>query len=91
MREDVRFVDGVEQVARLRGEVDEVGLVAVDGLDAQGDAAVGGAAGRLFQDAGDGLQLLGLRRLAGKRTQVRIEAAGEHGRAQSCRRLHRAV
>ena len=42
--EDVGLVYAVQQLAGLRSEVDEVGLVAVDGLDPQRDALIRGGA-----------------------------------------------
>src|SRR5215211_6939809 len=62
--EDVGLVYPVQQLIGLGGKVDEIRLVAVDGLDTELDTVFGGATGNPPQDAGDGLQLWGLRRLA---------------------------
>src|SRR5215207_4365077 len=89
--ENVRLAYPIQQFRRLRSDVDEICLVAVDGLDPELDAVLRGASGRPFEDAGDDLQFLWLRWLAGERTHVRVERTGKHGRSQGCRRLYSLV
>src|SRR5215207_11025761 len=80
--EDVRFVYPIQQFGGLRSKVDEIRLVAIDGLDPELDAVLRGASGRPLEDAGDELQFFWLRWLACKRAHVRVETAGEYGRAK---------
>jgi hypothetical protein len=75
----------------LRSKVDEICLVAIDGLDAKLDAVLRGATSRPLEDMGDGLELRSLGGLACQRAHMRVQTTREHRRAQGCRRLHSPV
>src|SRR5919198_493095 len=74
--------DRLDQRECLGGSVVQIGLVAVDRLDAEGDTTLGSISRYLAQHIDTGLALGRRRRLASQRAQVGVEYAGKAARAK---------